>query len=54
MTARDPEGGNPTIVAPSGATYKITSTKFYRNVHTLSKENDMKFLEQLKSILKEL
>ena len=32
MTARDPEGGSPTIVAPSGATFKITSTKLYRNI----------------------
>ena len=37
------------IVAPSGAKFKITDTKLYVPVVTLSKENDKKLLEQLKS-----
>ena len=37
------------IVAPSGAKFKITDTKLYVPVVTLSKENDIKLLEQLKS-----
>ena len=40
---------NPAIVAPSGATFKIKDTKLYVPVVTLSKENDTKLLEQLKS-----
>ena len=40
---------DPAIVAPSGATFKITDTKLYVPVVTLSKENDTKLLEQLKS-----
>ena len=34
---------DPAIVAPSGATYKITDTKWYVPVVTLSKENDQNF-----------
>ena len=41
-------GANPAIVAPSGTTFKITDTKLYVPVVTLSKENDTKLLEQLK------
>ena len=37
------------IVAPSGATFKTTDTKLYVPVVTLSKENDIKLLEQLKT-----
>ena len=40
---------DPAIVAPSGATYKIKETKLYVPVVTLSKENDIKLLEQLKT-----
>ena len=40
---------DPIIVAPSGAIFKITDTKLYVPVVTLSKENDIKLLEQLKS-----
>ena len=47
MTTRDAEGDNPAIVAPSGAKFKITDTKLYVLVVTLSKENDTKLLEQL-------
>ena len=39
---------DPAIVAPSGATFKITDTKLYVPVVTLSKENDTKLLEQLR------
>ena len=40
---------DPAIVAPSGATFKITDTKLHVPVVTLSKENDIKLLEKLKS-----
>ena len=43
---------NPTIVAPSGAKFKITDTKLYVPVVTLSKENEIKILEKLKSEFK--
>ena len=49
MTTRNVEGDNPAIVAPSVATFKITDTKLYVPVVTLSKENDIKLLEQLKT-----
>ena len=42
-------GVNPAIVALSGATFKITDRKLYVPVVTLSKENDTKLLEQLKT-----
>ena len=40
---------DPAIVAPSGATIKIKKAKLCVPVVTLSKENDTKLLEQLKS-----
>ena len=40
---------DPAIVAPSGAIFQITDTKLYVPVVTLSKENDTKLLEQLKT-----
>ena len=40
---------DPAIVAPSGATFKITGTQLYVPVVTLLKENDIKILEQLQS-----
>ena len=49
MTERDAEVDNPAIVAPSGLEFKITDTKLYVPVVTLSKENDIKLLEQLKT-----
>ena len=52
MTTRDAEDDDPAIVAPSGATFKITDAKLYVPVVTLSKENDTKLLEQLKSRFK--
>ena len=42
-------GSNPAIVAPTELTFEITDTKLYVPVVTLSKENDTKLLEQLKS-----
>ena len=47
MTAN--AGSNPAIVAPTELTFEITDTKLYVSVATLSKENDTKLLEQLKS-----
>ena len=49
MTTKDAEGDNPAIVTPSGAKCKIAGTKLYLLVVTLSKENDTKLLEQLKT-----
>ena len=49
VTTRDAEGDKPAIVAPSGATSKITDTTLYVPVVTLSKENDTKSSETLKS-----
>ena len=49
MTTRNAPRDNPAIVAPSGAKFKITDTKLYVPVLSLSKENDIKLLEQLKS-----
>ena len=43
------EDADPAIVAPSGAKFKIADTKLYVPVVTLSKENDTKLLEQLKT-----
>ena len=40
---------NPAIVAPTGLEFKITDTKLYVPVVSLSKENDMKLLQHLKS-----
>ena len=42
MTTRDAEGDNPTIVAPTRLEFKITDTKLYVPVVTLSKENGKK------------
>ena len=41
-------GADLAFVAPSGATFKITDTKLYVSIVTLSKENDTNLLEQLK------
>ena len=49
MTVRAAQGDNPAIVAPTGLEFKITDTKLYVPVVTLSKENDIKLLEKLKS-----
>ena len=47
MTTRDAEGNNPAIVAPTGLEFQITDTKLYVPVVTLSKENNIKLLEQM-------
>ena len=51
MTERDAWNNNdpPAIVAPTELEFKITDTKLYVPVVTLSKENKIKLLEQLKS-----
>ena len=49
MTRRNAQGNNPAIVPPAELEFKITDTKLYVPVVTLSKENDIKLLEQLKS-----
>ena len=49
------QGDNPArlvINAPTGATFKVTDTKLYVPVVTLSTEDDNKLLEQLKQDLK--
>ena len=40
---------DPTIVAPTGLEFKITDSKLYVAVVTLSTKDDNNFLEQLKS-----
>ena len=49
VTIKAAPDDNPAIVAPTGLEFKITDTKLYVPVVTLSKENDIKLLEQLKS-----
>ena len=51
MTVRAAGNNNdpPAIVAPTGLEFQITDTKLYVPVVTLSKENDIKLLEKLKS-----
>ena len=51
MTVRAAGNNNdpPAIVAPTGLEFQIKDTKLYVPVVTLSKENDIKLLEQLKS-----
>ena len=52
MTVRDAKGDNPAIVAPTGLEFKITDTKLCVPNVSLSKENDIKLLEELKSRFK--
>ena len=49
MTRRNAQGDNPEIVPLAEITLETTDTKLYVPVVTLSKENDIKLLEQLKS-----
>ena len=49
MTVKIAQGDSPAMVAPTGLEFQITGTKLYVPVVTLSKENDKKLLEQLKS-----
>ena len=44
----------PVIAAPTNGTFKITDTKLYVPVVTLSAENDNKLLEQLKTGFKRI
>ena len=48
MTERNAEGNNPAIVKLTGLEFEITDSKLYVPVITLSKENDIKLLGQLK------
>ena len=41
------QGNNPAIAAPTNPTFKITDTKLYVPVITLSTQDDNKLLEQL-------
>ena len=54
MTTKDAEDDDSAIVAPSGAKYEIADTKLYVPVVTLSKENDRKLLDQLKTGFKRI
>ena len=54
MTVRAVQGGNPAIVAPTGLEFQIKGSKLYVPVVTLSKEIDIKLLEQLKSAFKRI
>ena len=49
MAVSAAQGDNPAIVAPTGLELKTSDTKLYVPAVTLSKENDIKILEQLKS-----
>ena len=49
MIERDAQGNNPATVASIVLKFKITDTRLYVPVVSLSKENDVKHLEQLKS-----
>ena len=52
MITKDAEGNNPAIVAPLGLEFQMAETKLYVPVVNLSKGNDIKLLEQLKSEFK--
>ena len=48
MTRKNAQNNNPAIVPPAEIAFEITDTKLYVPVVTLSKENDIKLLDQLK------
>ena len=48
MTRRNAQSNNVAIVPPVETAFEITETKLYVPVVTLSKENDIKLLDQLK------
>ena len=50
MTAKNPRNNNdlPEVVPPTGLEFQIKETKMYVPVVILSKENDIKLLEQLR------
>ena len=52
VTRKNAQVKNPAIVPPAKLEFKITDTKLYVPVVSLSKENDIKPLEQLKSRFK--
>ena len=52
VAEEDAEGDNPAIVAPTGLEFQIIDTNLYVPVATLSKENETKLLEQLKTVFK--
>ena len=52
MTRRNAQGHNPAIIPPTGLEFKITDTKLYVPVVTLSKENEIKLFGKLKSRFK--
>ena len=52
MTRRNAQVNNPVTVAPLGATFLKKERKLYVPVVTLSKENDIKLLAQLKTEFK--
>ena len=52
MTVRAAQNNNPAITALTELEFQIKDTKLYIPVFSLSKENDIKLLEQLKSRLK--
>ena len=49
MAVRVAQGDNPAIAARTGLEFQTTDTKLYVSDVTLSKENDTKLLEQLKT-----
>ena len=49
MTRKNAQGNNPTIVPLIEITFEITDTKLHVPVVTLSKENYIKLLQQLKT-----
>ena len=49
MTRRNAQGNNPAIVPPAELEFKIADRKLHVPIVGLSKENDIKLLEQLKS-----
>ena len=54
MTRANAQGNNPAIVLLAEITFKITDPKLYVPVVTLSKENYIKLLEQLKPRFKKI
>ena len=48
MTRRNAQGNNPAIVPLADITFEMTDTKLNVPIISLSKENDIKILEQLK------
>ena len=49
MVVRAAQDGNPAIVSPTVLKFQIKDTKLYVSVVTLSKENDTKLLEKVKT-----